>query len=55
MKFEILYLIARLRGLFPDDQKGTMTYGRPDKETVRQMYYHGGFTPYRVDNLVTYR
>lgn len=53
--FEVLYLIARLRGLFPDNQKGTLTFGRPDKEAVRQMYYSGGFIPYRVDGLVTYR
>lgn len=55
MIFEILYLIAQLRGVFPDDQKGTLTFGRPDKETARQMYYRGGFIPYRVDSLVTYR
>ena len=55
MKFELLYLLARIRGLFPDNQKGTFVFGKPDKYTVKQMYYRGGFVPYRIDNLVTYR
>lgn len=55
MIFEALYLLARFRGIFPDNQKGTLTFGRPDKETVRQMYYRGGFIPYRIDSLVAYR
>lgn len=55
MKFELLYLLARFRGLFPDDQKGTFVFGKPDKNTVKQMYYRGGYVPYRIDNLVTYR
>jgi hypothetical protein len=55
MKFEILYFLARLRGLFPDNHKGTLVCGGTEKNTVREMYYRGGFSPYRIDNLVTYR
>lgn len=55
MKFEILYILARFRGLFPDNHKGTFVYGKPQKDTVRKMYYRGGYVPYRIDNLVTYR
>ena len=55
MKFEILYILARFRGLFPDNHKGTFVYGKPQKDTVREMYYRGGYVPYRIDNLVTYK
>lgn len=57
IKFELLYIFARLRGLFPDSQKGTLVFGRPDKDIIRQMYYCGGFVPYRIetDSLVTYK
>ena len=54
MKFEILYLIAKLRGLFPDNQKGTFVYGRPNKKVVKEMY-KGRFLPYRIDSLVTFK
>lgn len=55
MKFELFYLLAIIRGWFPDDHKGTLIFGKPNKNTVKQMYYLGGFIPYRIDNLVTYR
>lgn len=55
MKFELLYLLARFRGLFPDNHKGNFVFGKPDKNTVRHMYYRGEFVPYRIDKLVTYR
>lgn len=56
MKFKVLYLMAKMRGLFLDNQKGTLVFGSSeDKDTVKQMYYHGGYVPYRIDNLVTYR
>ena len=54
MRFEMLYLLSRLRGLFPANHKGSLGFGRADKKTVREMY-RGGFIPYRIDNLVTYR
>jgi len=55
MKFELLYMIARVRGLLPDNHKGNIIFGKPDKNVMKQMYYRGGFVPYRIDNLVTYR
>lgn len=55
MNFEILYLLAIIRGWFPDNQKGTLVFGRPNKDEIKQMYYRGGFVPYRIDSLVTYR
>ncbi len=56
MKFEILYFLARLRGLLlPDNHKGTLACGKTEKDTVREMYYRGGFIPYRIDNLATYK
>lgn len=55
MKFELLYLFARFRGLFPDNHKGSLVFGKPNKDTVRHMYYRGGFIPYRIDRFVTYR
>lgn len=55
MRFEILYLLACLRGLFPDNHRGTLVFGKPDKDTIRQMYCRGGFVPYRIGSLVTYR
>ncbi len=39
MKFEILYLLARLRHVFPDNHKGTFVFGKPEKDTVKEMYY----------------
>lgn len=54
MKFEMLYLLARLRGVFSDNHKGSFVFGGPDKKTIKEMY-RGGFIPYRIDNLVTYR
>lgn len=55
MKFELLYLLAKFRGLFPDNHKGSFVFGKPNKDTMKQMYYRGGFVPYRIDRLVTYR
>jgi len=55
MKFELLYLLARIRGIFSDNHKGSLVFGKPDKDIVKQMYYRGSFVPYRIDNLVTYR
>lgn len=54
MIFELVYLLAKFRGLFPDNYKGSFVFGKPDKSTIKEMY-RGGFVPYRIDSLVTYR
>lgn len=55
MKFELIYLVARVRGLFPDNHKGNLVFGKPNKDAIKQMYNCGGYIPYRIDNLVTYK
>ena len=54
MKFELLYLLARIRGFFSEYHKGTFVYGKPDKKVDKEIYLCG-FIPYRIDNLVLYR
>jgi hypothetical protein len=49
-----VYLLAKVRGLLPENHKGTFVFGKPDKKIIKEMY-GGGNIPYRIDTMVSYK
>lgn len=54
MIFEILYLLAKFRGLFPENNKICgLVISTNDKETIKALYRRGSYIPYHITNTTT--
>jgi len=54
MKFELLYFVAKLRGmLLKEDWKFNVRLGTIDKQRIKELYMINGWIPHRIEKTGT--